>query len=58
MITNKMIYEHKKKYPTFNAQSFIEWIDKENIRHWYNSVAKANKLFRRYKSMDKLCQKE
>lgn len=49
-ITNKMVYEHKEKYPTFDADKMIEWLEAQNNRHWFKTVAQANNLRRRYEN--------
>ena len=53
MITDAMIADHKRSYPSFDADEFTEWIDAGCVRHWYKSVAKANT--RRHKNKGMLC---
>ena len=56
-ITDKNIDDHKSKYKAFDAEGLKEWLNTQNNRHFFKSVAEANNLFRRYKSMDKYSQK-
>ena len=56
-ITDKMINDHKARYKTLDAEGLKTWLNIQRNRHWFKSVADANSLFRRHKSMEKYAQK-
>ena len=53
MITDAMIAAHQRRHPSFDADAFRQWIDDGGVRHWYQSVAKANR--RRHKNKGMAC---
>ena len=59
MITIEMIEAHKAKYPSFDADRLVEWLNEKPGR-WrcFPSVAKASKSLRSKRSMDRYASLE
>jgi len=57
-ITYEMIYDHAKKYPTFNKERLIEWLKAEPYRWYaYKSVAEATKKMRKSIKLQKYIER-
>jgi hypothetical protein len=55
MITHQDIDNHAEKYPTFNKQRLIDWLDKKEGRWYaYDNVSKANQDLHGQMSRQKL----
>ena len=42
MISYKDIEEHKRKYPSFESERFIKWMNEKPKRWNFTSIARAN----------------
>ena len=50
---------HKEKYPTFDDQRMIDWLNKRPMRwRYYDTVAEANKSRQKERSMETLAMSD
>jgi|TARA_S200002703_G_scaffold142973_1_gene135652 hypothetical protein len=62
MITEKDIYDHKRKYPTFDAEGMIDFLDKAGYRRpkgfASRSIASAQRYRKFMKGINRMVDKE
>ena len=44
---------HKRKYPSFNAQRLVDWLNETKRWSWYKTVPKASKALKRHMNFEK-----